>query len=381
MESSIKRKGEKASKENLGSTFETDFVSFRPKAAEGEDSSGAPRTQPVMTTTDSLIIDRVLARLPLPKWSFVLAIGLTLFVVPLVLCYLDGISFSDVLSTYRAPFVYALTVVYMLLVFDGLQKTRQGVADGLRPLIPIDDVAYASLVQRGCRVPPVGELSALAVGLVISVAINVFLEPIAPGTYAIDRYAYLSRIAVMSLDIWFLSVVFAMTRLTNTLLHQPIDVDLFDLAPFEPIGSQSVWLCLTIVGSLLLGLMTLDAFNWSLLQEYVVYSFIVIFAIIVVFFVNTHKVHRVIAAMKKQRLATVKTHLARATVRLESLIVTDQGAQAVATEINALAIVKRELTLTRTWPYNTEMLRTLAISILTPFLLGLARVAIVLLAS
>ena len=30
------------------------------------------------------------------------------------------------------------------------------------------------------------------------------------------------------------------------------------------------------VGSLILGLLTLDAFNWSLVQEYVVYSFIVI---------------------------------------------------------------------------------------------------------
>ena len=44
----------------------------------------------------------------------------------------------------------------------------------------------------------------------------------------------------------------------------------------------------------------------------------------------------------------------------------------MATEMNALAIGKQELKATRTWPYNTEMLRTIFISIITPLVVGLS---------
>ncbi len=356
-------------------------VLSRAQISDGEDSSGITRPLPMITTTDSLIIDRLIARIPLARQWVVAAIGLILLLIPLGLAYRDGIGPVDLLITYRSQFVYALVIVYMLVVFDALQRTRAGVAHALRPLIKVDDATYVSLVNRGCRVSPLGELSALGVGLAISLAINIFLEPIRSGPYAIGRYAYLSRFVVLSLDIWFIYVVFAMTRLTNTLLRQPIGVDVFDLAPFEPIGRQSLWLSLTFVGSMILGLLTFDTLNRSFLQVSLIYYGIVIVFTVAVFYVNTRNVHRVVAAKKRQRLESVGFHLARASAKLEELMTRNQNTYVVATEINALAIVKQELKLTRTWPYNTEMLRTLFISILTPLVVGLARVAAVLLGS
>ena len=334
-----------------------------------ENYSRKPQLVATYTPTDSLLIDRLIARMPLSRRWVVGAIGLILLLIPLGLAYKDGIGPVDLLITYRSQLVYPLLIVYVLVAPSALQKTRAGVAQALRPLMPVDDAIFVCLVNRGCRVSPLGELSALGVGL----AINVFSKPTFIGPYAIERYAYASRIVGLSLDVWFIYVVFAMTRLTNTLLRKPISVDIFNLAPFEPIGRQSLWLCLTFVGYMILGLLTLDALNWSLLQMYFVFYGIVIVSTVAIFFVNTRNVHRVRAAAKKQQLDFADRRLAVAYYELCEQISDNQETLAVATEMNALAIGKQEIKAARTWPYNTEMLRTLSISILTPLAVGLSR--------
>ena len=66
---------------------------------------------------------------------------------------------------------------------------------------------------------------------------------------------------------------------------------------------------------------------------------------------------------------------------MENLATENKDTYAVATEMNAWAIGKQELKATRTWPYNTEMLRTIFISIMTPLVVGLSRLVAALLAS
>lgn len=341
----------------------------------GEKASGTTVCAGLPATTNSLLIDRLIARIPAPREWVVLAIGAILLLVPLVLTIRDGIPWQDVLTHYRAPFIYPVIIVYLLTVFNALETTRVGVARALRPVILVEDSTYASIVKQGYRISPVGELTALGIGVVISLAITLILDPIRPGPFALEHYAYWSRIVMMSLDIWVVYVVFAMTRLTNTLLRQPVEVDVFDLTPFEPIGRQTVWLCLTVVGNMILGLLALDALNWYLLQEYLIFSASLVVFIVLLFYVNTHNVHRLIAAKKKYRLDAVGAHLARRSTQLEDLMASGESVEAVATEINALAVIKQELKRTRTWPYNTEMLRTIFISIVTPLAIGLTRVA------
>jgi hypothetical protein len=89
----------------------------------------------------------------------------------------------------------------------------------------------------------------------------------------------------------------------------------------------------------------------------------------------------VLASAKRQNLESVERHLARAYHRLEESIAADQDTFAAATELNALATSKQELKTIRTWPYNTEMVRTIFISIVTPLLVAVARVTVVLLDS
>jgi hypothetical protein len=214
----------------------------------------------------------------------------------------------------------------------------------------------------------------MAIGLVI----NIVFEPIEPGPYLLEHYSYPARIIVWGVVVWAIYAAFAVTQLTNTLLRQPICVEIFDLEPFQPIGRQSLWLSLFFVGGMLLGLLSGNFSEDVLRLEYLIVNAAIIALIVAVFFLNTHNVHRVLAATKQQNLDSVERHLARAYYKLKELIAENQDTFAVATELNALAVSKQELKAIRTWPYNTEMLRTIFISIVTPLVVAIARVVAVL---
>jgi hypothetical protein len=309
------------------------------------------------------------------------ALTLVLLLTPVILAYLDGVSSARLFGDYRALFIYPLLIAYLLAACHLVQETREPVAQALRPLVQVDETTFMQLVNRACRVSLVGELSALGVGMAISLAINIVFEPIEPEPYFTEIYGYLSRIVMWGFVAWTIYCIFAVTRLTNALLRQPIRVEVFDLRPFKPIGRQSLWLSLVCVGGMILGPLSSNFTEEVLRLEYLIVNAVVIALIVVVFFVNTHNVHRVLASAKRQNLDSVEHHLARAYYRLEESIGANQDTFAAATELNALAISKQELKTIRTWPYNTEMVRTIFISIVTPLLVAIARVAVVLLDS
>jgi hypothetical protein len=347
--------------------------------SEIADASREPRV--TYAPTDCLLIERWFARMPRSGRWIVAALGLVLLLIPAMLAYLDGVGIARLFADYRALFIYPVLIAYLLVACHLLQKTHESVAQALRPLMQLDEKTFTQAVERACRVSPRGELSALGVGMAMGLAINIVFEPMEPKPFLLELYSYPSRIVLWGAIGWAIFCAFAVTRLTNTLLRQPIRVEIFDLRPFQPIGRQSLWISVMFVGGMVLGLLSSNFAEEELRLEYLINNAVIIALIVAVFLVNTHNVHRVVAAMKKEQLESVEHHLARAYYRLEALIAENQDTYAVATELNALATSKQELKAIRTWPYNTEMLRTIFISIVTPLVVAIARVATVVLDS
>ena len=346
----------------------TNDLGHAEKSALGDSSQEPAATY---TPADSLLIDRWFAGRPRSRWWIVAALGLVLLLAPAFLAYLDGVVIAPLFTDFRALFIQPLLVAYLLAAGHLVQKTREGVAQTLRPLVQLDENAFRQAVNRACRVSPMGELSALAVGMAIGVAINFVFEPLEPEPYFMELYAYLSRIVLWGVIGWAIYVAFAVTRLTNTLLRQRIRVDIFDLRPFQPIGRQSLWLSLMFAGGMMLGLLSSNFAEAELRLEYLVSNAVILALIVAVFFVNTHNVHRLLAATRREKLELVEHHLARAYYRLEELIAENRDTYTVATELNALVTSKQQLKAIRTWPYNTEMLRTIFVSILAPLLVAI----------
>ena len=100
---------------------------------------------------------------------------------------------------------------------------------------------------------------------------------------------------------------------------------------------------------------------------------------VIIFFLNMIPTHRVLSKAKAQELAAVREQLHKSCRILLECKEKNQETNNIPGEINALAVYEKQLEDTRTWPYNTELLRALFYSIVTPLLFSLVRIAIVLL--
>ena len=88
--------------------------------------------------------------------------------------------------------------------------------------------------------------------------------------------------------------------------------------------------------------------------------------LIFLFFLNMLPTHRVLGRAKEAEQSRVSIHLHQACRHLIDLRENDTPTGNLPVEINALAAYQEQLRLTRTWPYNTSMIRTLFFSVLIP---------------
>lgn len=325
-------------------------------------------------TTDTFIIDRFFASLPWPWLRSIVIIGAILLLIPLALVLLIDTSepFLALVGggTFRV-FFPGIVTIYLLIVVHLLERTRDEVARSLRPLLQIDDETFVAAVGRACRANPVGEIAAAGAGVMFFLAIVGFPGR-GPEVDWLGLYYYAGSMIMFGAIGWSVYAAVVISQLTNMLLQQPIQVDIFDVAPFEPIGTQSLYLSLSLIGTIVL---TLPSSPYALpsWQNILIFSALIL-ASVVVFFVNMYSTHRLLASTKKQQMAVVDHKFVQTYYQLQELDRSRQDIHATAIELNAWAVAKQELKQTRSWPYNTEMLRTLFVSVLIPIMVGLARV-------
>jgi hypothetical protein len=84
--------------------------------------------------------------------------------------------------------------------------------------------------------------------------------------------------------------------------------------------------------------------------------------------------HRILQRVKGQKLADVQRLIGQTFGKLEKLAANGADTQSVATEVQAWLTLEQRIKQTRTWPHDTEMLRTLFLSVLTPLFVASVRV-------
>ena len=191
-------------------------------------------------------------------------------------------------------------------------------------------------------------------------------------------YFNVGNVVIFATIGWCVAVVIGITGLTNDLLHQPIQVDILNIAPFESIGRQSLLMILVFLGAIVLSL--IFVFPRAELQGLLSWDVIVIYSVmlavaVLAFFLGMYSTHNLLSVTKREQMALTQRRLSAAYDRLQDAAEEARDTQAAATELTAWTAAKQELRTARTWPYNTEMLRTLVVSGLVPLAVGLARVA------
>jgi hypothetical protein len=192
--------------------------------------------------------------------------------------------------------------------------------------------------------------------------------------YWVDRYLVFVFLVLYGCVTWLIYAATSSARLTAVLHRYILHEDPFDLSSFEPVGRQGLVLSLIFAGATTISLPFVDIRSFLLYwQNWVIYS-ILLSTTVLLFFLVMWPTHRTLLRVKKEQLATVARLVGQTSAKFQTLTAHRADTQSAATDLQAWLALEQRLKQTRTWPYDTEMLRTLFLSVLTPLFVAIARV-------
>jgi hypothetical protein len=306
------------------------------------------------------------------SWRQLLMLALVLLLLPPLFAALDD-SLKSFFSQdhWRIAYLPVAMILYVILISKPLGHSSQVALDAFRSVVQLDDEAYSRLLQQARHVKPAHELTGICVGMALGL-LNVSTWGMEQGFYWSKLYLYLSMGVMYALLAWTLVITVSWTHLTRELHRQPLQFDLFDTTPFEPVGRQSLIIALVIIGGLTISLLfTFQPENLRLPAFWVVNAIMVLIPL-VIFFLSLRPTHALLAAEKRHQLDSVQrliVETSRELVRRMEQRETSQRStetSTLAAELSALAVYEQHLETARTWPYNTAMLRTLFLTGLVP---------------
>lgn len=333
---------------------------------------------PIMADNRPFWLDALSERLWRWPWRWTALLAAAYLLLPFVAIFAAGML-STVIDEglWRLILLPAGLTVYNVLVVPVFTSLHDSIAAGLRPLSRLSDEAYDSLVAsaevRNRR------LEWFAFGIGLAAQLLIFGPP--DAIQPLDTYIFLSFLFMFGTLGWLVYRAIASTRLGRQLVRQPLEVDIFDITPFEPIGRQSLLLAMVFIGGIVVGValvVTWEGFlEW---QSLLVYSIVLLIAAFVFVF-GMWPTHRLLAQTKKEHLQNAVDNIAAAYRSLLTLKAQGERTTQAESEAYTWTTLEKRLETTRTWPYNTEMLRAFVLTVLTPIAVGVSKIAGMLLTS
>jgi hypothetical protein len=319
-----------------------------------------------MDTPSTSLFDRFIAR-PRPLWGTV-GVSLLFFLAPLGATHLDG-SWDVVLAQgyWRPLLVPSVVIVYILAAAQMMTQSEAHVLKAFRPLVLVSDDDFDRLVREASRISPSGEVIAFSAGAIFGFWAGRYWLAVA-NTIWLRLYGPVSQSLMMGLLGWTIYYSIASTRLITALHRQPLQIDILDTKPFEPMGRHSLVAALIFVGGITLGVVFgLDVENVLSWQAWLFYLPLAPLPVLV-FFLSMRDTHRVLAAEKNRELQAVAQNIQHACRVMRMRIAEHESLGAIAGELTALVAYEERLQAASTWPCNIGMLRTLFFTILAPLL-------------
>ena len=312
------------------------------------------------------LIERLIARTKLSPSIFILLSAIVLLLLPIVIVWVEG-YWDELFSQryWRAIFVQPVIIVYILILERVFKRMEVSVIRGLREVVRLSDEEFDQLVERTPTVNLKNELLAILAGAVVGLLVASPWDIFQDFSWLI-LYLTLINCIMYGLLGWVVYGSISGSRLPVILYRQPLDIDIFNLKPFEPIGWQSLAISLAFMGGITISLLFSDISAGIFTIEFWVVYLIFVMVAVVVFFLNMMPTHRVLSAAKDQEIVVVNRNLLAAYRKMKGLNPGEAGTQAAAQELNAWKTCQDLLSETKTWPYSIETLRNLLITVLIP---------------
>lgn len=311
-------------------------------------------------------LQRLVSR-PRKVWQNI-CLSILLLMAPLGALWLDGLwEEAFRLGYWRSTLLPAVITAYILIIAPLMSRSEMAMLASLAGLVQMEEEQVLLTIRQSSRVNPWSELVSFGLGSVIGLWMNRSWVMEAT-TFWLYWYLLISLALMFGLLGWVIYNAVISTRVVGELHRLPLAIDIFDIRPFEPIGRHSLILTLAFLGGILVSM--LFGFNFSHIFAWQTWQVIAPLSLVavVMFFLNMGPTQRVLMEEKKRQLALVEARLLAASREIQRKL--EQGGQlgSLSEAYNALNAYEARLRATRTWPYNTRMLRMLFFSILLPLL-------------
>jgi hypothetical protein len=333
-------------------------------------------------TTDESYLSRLFSRVyAMPVWLRIAA-ALLLLGIPFLLAF----AFGDLAiflqgNAWRVTLVEPVVIIYIFLIAPVFRVNELRLVRELRPVVQVEDARYAEIVTRSTHGDDRIEFGALLVGIGFGYLVDGPQNWGPELPWPLGVYLLITAMAMYGLLAWVIVASISSSRLVTNLLREPLAVDIFDIRPFEPIGRQSLMLSLSFIVGITISLLFLTSREAMTSPWNLVFYGVLLLVAVLLFFLNMRPTHGVLASVKAEETAGAEVQISRLYRQLRdqagdrAAAEAEAAASATALELNAWLAMEARLKATRSWPYNTEMLRALTVSVLTPIAIGLARFA------
>lgn len=323
-----------------------------------------------MTWHDDTFFERIIQRVIHLPWWLNVSLLLALLGAPF------GVAFFERMVLLRLPawnwrsIVFPLVgAVYAFAVAPAIWRAERAVVAGLRPLA--QGAPTAGVRRRSTR----GDWLAFGLGALGGVPLALSFMP--AQLHWLDYYLVLSYSIMYGALTWLIYTALASARVTALTLRTLRPHNPFDLSPFEPVGRQALVLALIFVGGITISLFFMYTpqhfFGWANLRILLIYT-VLLLTTLSVFFGVMWPAHRILARVKAERQEALQRLIARAFGPFAAALDAGDARRPEAVELETWLTLARRLEQAPTWPHNVVMLRTLALSGLSPVCVALFRV-------
>jgi len=286
--------------------------------------------------------------------------------------YLDSVSVRSLHGTswwgsWLEEVDQPVIVVYILLNYHLLKGSHRRAMQALRALMAVDDDGFDHLVAESFILDRRREWLALGIGAALGLLVQRPWN--LPDPFFWRRlFLLLSTTLMYGLLGWIIYVSLASSRQFAALHRQPLDIDVFDPAPLEPIARWSLGISLVFIGGITLSVLFNPTTEEFLSTEGIIIYGTLILVSVLIFFLTMASTHRVMVEAKEQKLRLVRRNLSATFQQLQERAAEGQlqVMEALSDSMMAWLAYEKRLEEAPEWPYTSDTVRNLLMSTLLP---------------
>jgi hypothetical protein len=340
-------------------------------------------TEAAKVDMPTTLIEEFVERIRMSWLRVAVVVGLVLILFLVGSAFLAGVLAAPFDADFwRAGLLYPVIIVYILLTLPVLKRLRESAITDFRPLARMDDDDFERLLAKAPMFNRRLEWLALGSGMMGGLLL---LRPwdysglsrtwLSLGT----RPEWLVLYVLIAGGLWSgllgLGIYSSLSgmRLFTGLQHHPLDINIFDLRPLQPIGRWSLGIAVIFIGGSALSLLFVPQIILNV-EAIVLYGILVLTPVLV-FFLNMLSTRQTIVAAKRRKLDMVRDHLVAASLSLDERVAQDlpEHAEALLGSFSAWVAYEERVKRVPEWPYTSEIRRNLVLSTLLPLAVWLIR--------